>query len=88
MGAAVQRLAVRRAFRQGLNEADFFDGQNALAFKLWRCPLLALSGQSSRTSVCPLLDQSGQSRVFVGDYLTANDPKRTLQRGWPMSALG
>jgi hypothetical protein len=43
MGAAVQGLAVRRAFRQGLNEADFFDDQNALAFKLWQCPLLARS---------------------------------------------
>ena len=27
-----------------------------------RCPLLALSGQCSRTNVCPLLDNSGQSR--------------------------
>jgi hypothetical protein len=43
------------------------------------CPLLALSGQSDRADVCPLLDQSRQRRSLAGDRLSANDPKRTLQ---------
>jgi hypothetical protein len=37
-----------------------------------------LSGQSNRTRVCPLLDQSGQWWILARDGLTANDPKRTL----------
>jgi hypothetical protein len=32
---------------------------------------LALSGQSDRTRVCPLLDQSGQSRFFRQNGLSA-----------------
>jgi putative tryptophan/tyrosine transport system substrate-binding protein len=39
---------------------------------------LALSGQTSRTRVCPLLDQSGQRWILAGDGLSAYDPKRTL----------
>src|SRR5471032_3296214 len=41
-------------------------------------PLLALSGQSSCTRVCPLLDQSGQRWILACGGLSANDPKRTL----------
>jgi hypothetical protein len=33
--------------------------------------LMALSGQSSRTRICPLLDQSGQSWILAGDGLSA-----------------
>jgi hypothetical protein len=40
-------------------------------------PLLALGRHFSRISVCPLLDQSGQSRIFAGGGLSAFDPKRT-----------
>ena len=36
--------------------------------------LLALSGQTNRTRVCPLLDQSGQSWILAHDGLSANDP--------------
>jgi hypothetical protein len=39
---------------------------------------LALSGQSGRASVCPLLDQSGQWLILTRDGLSAYDPKRTL----------
>ena len=39
-----------------------------------RCRLMALSGHSNRTRVCPLLDQSGQRSIFAGDRLSANDP--------------
>jgi hypothetical protein len=39
---------------------------------------LALSGQSNRTRVCPLLDQSGQRLILAGDGLSAYDPQRTL----------
>ena len=35
--------------------------------------------QPDRTSVCPLLDQSGQSWFLVRGGLSANDPKRTLK---------
>src|ERR1039458_5013989 len=42
-------------------------------------PLLALSGQSSRALVCPLLDQSGQSWILARDGLSAYDPERTLR---------
>src|ERR1039457_1283386 len=38
--------------------------------------LLALSGQSDRTRVCPLLDNSGQKWVSARDGLPANDPYR------------
>src|ERR1035441_8551808 len=37
-------------------------------------PLMALSGQSSCASVCPLLDQSGQRWILARDGLSANDP--------------
>jgi hypothetical protein len=43
-----------------------------------RCPLLALNGQFTRAGVCPLLDQSGQSRILARDGLSAFDPKRTF----------
>jgi hypothetical protein len=36
--------------------------------------LLALSGHSNRTGVCPLLGNSGQRWVLAGDSLSANDP--------------
>src|SRR5450759_5147744 len=36
--------------------------------------LMALSGHSSRTSVCPLLDQSGQRWILARDGLSAYDP--------------
>ena len=39
--------------------------------------LLALSGQFSRTRVCPLLDNSGQKWILARDGLSAIDPKRT-----------
>jgi hypothetical protein len=42
-------------------------------------PLLALSGQSDRARVCPLLNQSGQSRVLARCGLSAFDPKRTCR---------
>jgi hypothetical protein len=38
---------------------------------------MALSGQSSRTRVCPLLDQSGQTWILGRDGLSTFDPKRT-----------
>jgi hypothetical protein len=41
-------------------------------------PLLAQSGQSDRTCVCPLSDNSGQPWILARDGLSANDPKRTL----------
>ena len=44
------------------------------------CPLLAQSGQWDRARVCPLLDNSGQSRIVARDSLSANDPKRTCGR--------
>ena len=42
-----------------------------------RCPLLALSVLRRDASICPLLDQSGQSRDLAQDGLSAFDPKRT-----------
>ena len=45
---------------------------------------MAQSGRCSRTSACPLLDQSGQSRILAGDGLSAYDPKRT----WPIMTQG
>jgi len=58
-------------FRKGRREAVF----HFVPFVL-RCmsPKVALSGHSSRTSVCPLLDQSGQRRILARDGLSANDP--------------
>ena len=48
----------------------------------WRpllfCPLLALNGQTSRTRVCPLLDNSGQRWVLARDALSAYDPEQTF----------
>jgi hypothetical protein len=40
--------------------------------------LLALSGQSNRTRVCPLLDKSGQRLTLAYDGLSAFDPTATL----------
>ncbi len=40
---------------------------------------MALNGQSDRTRVCPLLDNSGQSRILARDGLSTNDPKRTTK---------
>ena len=40
-----------------------------------QCPLLALGGQSNRTRVCQLLDNSGKVGFWPG--LPAIDPKRT-----------
>ena len=42
---------------------------------------MALSGQSCRTRVCPLLDQSRQSWILARDGLSANGPQRTLGDG-------
>jgi hypothetical protein len=39
---------------------------------------LALGGQSSCASVCPLLDESGQRLILAGEELSAFDPKQTL----------
>jgi len=39
--------------------------------------LLALSGQTDRTHVCPLLDNSGQMWILPRDGLSAYDPNRT-----------
>src|SRR5450759_4660699 len=36
------------------------------------------SGQSNRTRVCPLLDQSGQRWILACDGLSAFDPSATL----------
>jgi len=41
---------------------------------------MALSGQFSRTRVCPLLDQSRQRWILARDGLSAFDPKRTVAR--------
>ena len=49
-------------------------------------PLLAQSGQSDRTRVCPLLDQSGQRWILACNGLPANDPKRTCHAAY-MSRL-
>ena len=44
-----------------------------------RCRLLAQSGHSRhRTRVCPLLSNSGQTRVLARNGLSAFDPKRTI----------
>jgi hypothetical protein len=43
-------------------------------------PLLAQSGQSSRSGVCPLLDQSRQRLNLAGDGLSAYDPGRVKTR--------
>ena len=39
---------------------------------------LALNGQSNRTRVCPLLDQSRQRWILARNGLSAFDPKRTF----------
>ena len=39
--------------------------------------LLALSGHSSRTGVCPLLDQSRQNLILARNGMSAFDPKQT-----------
>ena len=51
-----------------------------MKFEFAQCPLLALSGQSDRAHVCPLLDQSGQRGILARDDLSAYDPQRTLER--------
>jgi len=43
-----------------------------------QCLLVALSGQSNRARVCPLSDQSGHDRFWLGTRLSANDPTATL----------
>jgi hypothetical protein len=43
-----------------------------------RCPLLALSGQSNRARVCPLLDQQQTKSDFFHNSLSVNDPTATL----------
>jgi hypothetical protein len=40
--------------------------------------LMALSGQCSRSSVCPLLDNSGHRWILARDGLSAFDPTATL----------
>jgi len=40
------------------------------------CRLLAHSGQSNRTRICPLLDISGQRWILAGYGLSAYDPSR------------
>jgi hypothetical protein len=42
--------------------------------------LLALSGQSDRARVCPLLDQSGQRLILTENGLSAYDPVLTWAR--------
>ena len=44
------------------------------------CLLLALSGQSNRTRVCPLLDNSGHSRILARDALGLKVSESFLQR--------
>jgi hypothetical protein len=39
---------------------------------------MALSGQSNRLCVCPILDQSGQRWILARDGLSAFDPTATL----------
>jgi len=39
---------------------------------------MALSGQSDRTRVCPLLDQSGHCWILARDGSVAIDPTATL----------
>jgi hypothetical protein len=51
-----------------------------MPFAAVRRSLLALSGQSNLTGVCPLSDQSRQRSILIGDGLSAYDPKRTLAR--------
>jgi hypothetical protein len=41
-------------------------------------PLLALSGHSNRSRVCPLSDNSGQPWILARNGLSANDPTATL----------
>ena len=41
---------------------------------------MAQSGQSSRTGVCPLLDQSRQRSILARAGLSANDPGRVKTR--------
>ena len=43
------------------------------------CPLLALSGQNSRLSVCPLLDNNGQRWILARNGLSANDPNQAYK---------
>jgi hypothetical protein len=58
-------------FRRDRREAVFL-----FAPIMLRCMslLLALSGHSNRTRVCPLLNQHGQRWILARDGLSANDP--------------
>jgi hypothetical protein len=53
-------------------------GEKARCFLQCKMTRLALSRHSSRTRVCPLLDQSGQRWVFARDGLSAFDPQQAL----------
>jgi hypothetical protein len=54
--------------------------------RLAECRLLALNGQASHASFCPLLDQSRQSQILAQDGLSANDPTRTLDAAFTRGA--
>jgi hypothetical protein len=49
-----------------------------MLFAAVRRSRLALSGQSNRAHVCPLLDQSGQRWILGRDGLSAFDPSAIL----------
>ena len=61
----------------GLLDMSAYDHPTPSIRASCKCPLLALSGQSSHARVCPLLDNSGQSRISAQVHLSAFDPKRT-----------
>jgi hypothetical protein len=48
-----------------------------MLFAAVRRSLMAQSGHSNRSRVCPLLDNSGQNWILDRDGLSANDPKPT-----------
>ena len=48
-----------------------------------RCLLLALSGQSDRTRLCPLLDQSGQRWISARDGLSRQAAQNHLPVIYP-----
>ena len=54
-------------------------GHADIAIDERQCPLLALNGQSNHTHVCPLLDNSGQSRILARDVLSAFDLKQSIR---------
>jgi hypothetical protein len=52
------------------------------------CRLLALSGQSDWTRVCPLLDNSRQRWILARNGLSANDPTATnVSPKWTLQLL-